>query len=73
MCVYFSDPDCKGKTGVTRLIVVKAVEERKRLQAQVHLRGFDTLKIFFSQNNSVEQFSHHVKGPERFQLTCHDS
>ena len=73
MCVYFSDPEYSGTTGVTRLIVVKAVKERQRLQAKVHLRGFDTLKIFFSQNNSVEQFSHHVKGPEHFQLTCHNS
>ena len=43
MCVYFSDPDCWGKTGVRRLIVVnltKAVKERLWLQAKVILRWY---------------------------------
>ena len=49
MCVYFSDPDWSVKNGVTRLKVVKAVIEGQWLQAQVHLRGFDTLNFFFAK------------------------
>ena len=66
MCVYFSDPDCSGRTGATRLIVVKAIKERRWFQAKVYEREFDTLKFFFSLNKSVEQFSHHVKGSAAF-------
>ena len=40
MCVYLSDPHCSGKTGMRRLIVVKAVKERHWLQAKVHLRWY---------------------------------
>ena len=57
MCVYLSDPDCSGKTGMRQLIVVKAVKDGQWLQAKVPLRGYSTKKnIIFCKTTLSNSF-----------------
>ena len=61
MCVYLSDPHSSGKTGMRRLIVVKAVKERHWLQAKVHLRWYvpqNMPKILFKDGDERSNASY---------------